>query len=302
MLGSAAFWIDATAQRTRKQPSFAISKDNKKGDHRGRPSSIHYREITCKQLLLAVEWELTFNDTFEVQDGAGGVVVVQQRKGLPIGGHLSAAFVELVALRREYECSWPPILLHCPTTRYRDNFFVVVQHERTESERHATAQALSLLLSMPVMFERGGQVARCLELRINWMHADKVAATLAYRTDADRQGESQDVRTWPDWCDPRAPMVLQGLLRFGGKAGHLFSCEHRWLSGVASTSGSIFAGAQISHKGLAAAIRTAAHSPRRTLCFVAPRIAHSVALQLTIHSSMKEKTRKSFSGLKSCHD
>ena len=156
MLGSAAFWIDATAQRTRKQPSFAISKDNKKGDHRGRPSSIHYWGITCKQLLLAVEWELTFNDMFEVQDGAGGVVVVQQRKGLPIGGHLSAAFVELVALRREYECSWPPILLHCPTTRYRDNFFVVVQHERTESERHATAQALSLLLSMPVMFERGG--------------------------------------------------------------------------------------------------------------------------------------------------
>ena len=48
-------------------------------------------------MLLA--WELNNNDTFEVQDNNGKRIVVQQRKRLPIGGHLSAAYVELVALR-----------------------------------------------------------------------------------------------------------------------------------------------------------------------------------------------------------
>ena len=35
---------------------------------------------------------------------------------------------------------------------------------------------------------------------------------LAYRTDADRQGESGDVRTWPERLDPRTPALLRGLL------------------------------------------------------------------------------------------
>ena len=39
-----------------------------------------------------------------------------------------------------------------------------------------------------------------------------VKAVLAYRTDADRQGESGDVRTWPEWQDPRTPALLLGLL------------------------------------------------------------------------------------------
>ena len=121
VLNSARFWIATTSENSRRQPCFAISKDGKKGDHRGRPSSVHYWEITCEQLLLAFEWELTRNDTFEAQSGDGSAVVVQQRKGLPIGGHLSAGFVELVALRREYECSWPQGLLCGATTRYRDN-------------------------------------------------------------------------------------------------------------------------------------------------------------------------------------
>ena len=30
--------------------------------------------------------------------------------------------------------------------------------------------------------------------------------------DSNRQGESGDVRTWPEWSDPRAPALLRGLL------------------------------------------------------------------------------------------
>ena len=147
-----------------------------------------------------------------MQKGDGSVVVVQQRKGLPIGGHLSAAYVELVALRREYECTWPPMLVNTPTARYRDNVFVILPGEPSEAEREATARALSDLLLMPVGFERGGRVARCLELRLDWSHPATVRAVLAYRTNDDRQSESHDVRTWPDWRDPRTPLVLPGLL------------------------------------------------------------------------------------------
>ena len=229
VLDSARFWLAVTTEISRKQPCFAISKDGNKGDHRGRPSSVHYWEITCQQLLNAFEWELDCNNTFEVQTGDGAVAVVQQRKGLPIGGHLSAAFVELVALRREYVHSWPAMLLRCPTARYRDNFFVVLQEEPTEAQRQATAHALSMLLAMPVVFERGGREARCLELRISWLNGTKVKATLAYRTDPDRQGESQDVRTWPDWGDPRAPLVLHGLL--AGLASKLVTYSHEAIGG-----------------------------------------------------------------------
>ena len=35
---------------------------------------------------------------------------------------------------------------------------------------------------------------------------------LAFRTDADRQGESGDVESWPHRDDPRLPSVLPGLL------------------------------------------------------------------------------------------
>ena len=104
-------------------------------------------------------------------------------------------------------------MLNVPTARYRDNFFIVLPDEPSEAERQATARALSELLLMPVGFERGGRVARCLELRIDWTNdACKVKSVLAYRTDTDRQGESADVRTWPEWRDPRATVVLHGLL------------------------------------------------------------------------------------------
>ena len=211
VMDAVGFWLLTTASCSRRQPCFAISKDGKKGDHRGRPSSIHYWAITDAQLRAACAWDLLHNDLFEAQAGAD-FVVLQQRRGLPIGGHLSAAYVELVALKCELQCDWPLPLTGCPTARYRDNFFVVVREERTAAERERTAEHLTRMLTMPVKFERAGRVARCLELRLDWTSERSVKAALAYRTDADRQGESGDVRTWPEWSDPRAPALLRGLL------------------------------------------------------------------------------------------
>ena len=54
----------------------------------------------------------------------------QQQRGLPIGGHLLAAFVELLVLRREFESVWPLSLSGLLTARYRDNFFVVLLSEK----------------------------------------------------------------------------------------------------------------------------------------------------------------------------
>ena len=93
------------------------------------------------------------------------------------------------------------------TARYRDNFFVVLLSERSEGERTRTATELSELLTMPVGFERAGRGARCLELRLDWTSATAVKVTLAFRTDLDRQGESGDLRTWPEWQHPRAPAL-----------------------------------------------------------------------------------------------
>ena len=212
VLAAVQFWLGTTQSRSRRQPGFGIAKDGKAGDHRGHPSSIHYLYISAEQLLEACRWDLDQNATFEVQAGDGRTVVVGQRKGLPIGGHLSAAYVELVALQRELQCPWPELLVDLPTARYRDNFFIAVPRERDHSVRLAVAEELSHLLLMPVVFERAGRVCRCLELRINWSEATAVKATLAYRTDEDRQGESGDILTWPDWRDPRAPGLLHGLL------------------------------------------------------------------------------------------
>ena len=83
---------------------------------------------------------------------------------------------------------------------------------------------------MPVGFERGGRVARCLELRIMWTDSTIIKAVLAYRTDTDRQGESNDVRTWPGWQDPRTRTVLPGLL--AGLASKLTSYSHSSLGGL----------------------------------------------------------------------
>ena len=50
------------------------------------------------------------------------------------------------------------------------------------------------------------------EVHLEWSAECPVKAILAYRTDADPQGESGDVRTWPGRLDPRTSALLRGLL------------------------------------------------------------------------------------------
>ncbi len=97
----------------------------------------------------------------------------------------------------------------------------------------ALAQALSELLLMPVVFERGGRCARCLELRLQWRDTCPVKATLAFRTDSDRQGESGDLRTWPEWSDPRCPGLLHGLL--AGLASKVVKYSAKEVAGFAAS-------------------------------------------------------------------
>ena len=73
-------------------------------------------------MLAAVEWELSSNSFFEVVGENGQRIVLQQDRGLPIGGHLSAALVELVALFREYTVQWSTVLNNKLSMRYHDNF------------------------------------------------------------------------------------------------------------------------------------------------------------------------------------
>ena len=190
VLDAITFWLEATQRRSRRQPCFAISKDGKGGDHRGQPCSAHYWAITAKQLLLACGWDLENNAMFEAQVELQQTAIFKQHKGLPIGGHLSAAYVELVALRRELQCPWPVVLRGLLTARYRDNFFVILPNSPDDAHRALVVKELSALLMMPVGFERGGRIARCLELRIDWTSEVAVKAVLAYRTDEDRQGKA----------------------------------------------------------------------------------------------------------------
>ena len=119
--------------------------------------------------------------------------------------------LRLVALKRELLQQWPHCLTNALSARYRDNFFVVVSSEWTTEQMEALGRGLTALLLMPVGLERCGRELRCLETRLRWRD-DVVSAVLAYRTDADRQGESQDVTSWPEWKDPRTGSVLNGFL------------------------------------------------------------------------------------------
>ena len=122
---------------------------------------------------------------------------------------------------------------------------MVLPAERTEAEHRAAAVEFSALLLMPVVFERAGRVARCLELWLSWAEDDRVKAQMAYRTDADRQGESGDVRTWPEWEDPRTPALLRGLL--AGLASKLVRYS---AAGVGGFPASIRAAVQfLRHRG-----------------------------------------------------
>ena len=139
--------------------------------------------------------------------------MLEQVRGLPIGGHFSAALVELVALHRELTVPWPVRLMGSPTARYRDNFFVAFQNVPTPAVREELAVELSDLLRMPVKFENAGNAIRVLELRITVERGGPPRVLLAFRTDADRQGESGDVTSWPPLGDPRVQLVLPGLLQ-----------------------------------------------------------------------------------------
>ena len=138
------------------------------------------------------------------------MAVLRQHKGLPIGGHLSASLVELVALHRE--CTQPRPLALSPvlSARYRDNFFVVTAGS-AECCMEDAAGVLSNLLCMPVKFVGRASAARFLETHIAF-DGGNVRCVLAFRTDPDRQGESNDVTSWPTPFDPRARLLIPGLV------------------------------------------------------------------------------------------
>ena len=205
------FWLSFHFRNRRSTKYFAVSKDNKAEDYVGRPCSLHYWEVSAAMLIAVVEWELAHNSLFEVVGVDGVPVVLQQDKGLPIGGHLSAALVELVALYREYTQPWPSTLEAAISMRYRDNFFVGMRSNRI-IEMDAAASELSALLAMPIKPVAAGNAMRCLELRLAFSDDNNTRCTLAFRTDADRQGESWDVSSWPLPDEPRTRLLLPALL------------------------------------------------------------------------------------------
>jgi hypothetical protein len=204
-----AFWMDRL--RRRGPLHFSISKDQSDADHLGSSSSPHFWCFSSLELLAVVEWELLHNDLFECVSGvADHPFVLQQIAGLPMGGHLSAALVELVALRRELEQSWPVELSGLPTARYRDNFFVACLPLMLPEILGRGAAMLSELLGMPVKLEGSSQQRRMLEVVLSTGPPAK--CVLAFRDAADRQGESWDVTSWPCRADPRLPQLLHSLL------------------------------------------------------------------------------------------
>ena len=226
------FWMEYRFGRRRQTRYFSISKDSKAEDHVGRPCSTHFWELSAEFVIAAVEWELDCNSVFEVLNEKGQMAVLRQHKGLPIGGHLSASLVELVALYRELTQPWPATLSSALSARYRDNFFVALANN-TDCPSESTADALSELLCMPVKFVGRASEARFLETRISF-DGGKPRCVLAFRVDQDRQGESKDVTSWPTPFDPRARMLIPGLVM--GLASKIrFYC----VSGVAGYTATI---------------------------------------------------------------
>ena len=231
VLPALQFWLSYPFKRRRVVQFFAISKDSKSDDYIGRPCSLHYWEVSAAVVLAVVQWELQNNSLFEVT-GSIGETIVLQNKGLPIGGHLSAALVELVALHREFMQPWPALLEATMPMRYRDNFFVALQLPPAFPV-DAVADSLSALLSMPVKTVSCDWCMRCLELRLTFTSARPVRCILAFRTDADRQGESGDVQSWPQPDDPRTKMLIGSLLS-GLAAKVRFYC-HPDVAGFTAT-------------------------------------------------------------------
>ena len=125
---SLLFCTEFQFKRGRPARFFAISKDSKNEDYLGRPCSTHFWELSSDTVIACVEWELEHNSFFEVRGEDGGSVVLKQEKGLPIGGHLSAALVELVALHRELLQSCVPLeYIECPLPRQLFSCYFVGQ-------------------------------------------------------------------------------------------------------------------------------------------------------------------------------
>ena len=120
--------------------------------------------------------------------------------------------MELVALHREYTRPWPQRLSGVTTSRYRDNFFAMLPLPAVEADLLALAEDLTLLLGMPVKLEGFGSSRRMLEVRLFLDAGGCARSVLAFRDDADRQGESGDVRSWPPMGDPRIKPLLGSLL------------------------------------------------------------------------------------------
>ena len=64
---------------------------------------------------------------------------------------------------------------------------------------------------MLVKFEGAGSVKRFLQMRIIVFPNHPIKAVLAFPTDQYRQGESNDVESWPSWADLRTSTLLKGL-------------------------------------------------------------------------------------------
>ena len=154
----------------------------------------------------------------------------KQHKGLPIGGHLSAALCELVALRRELLC-WPAALASTPTARYRDNFFVTFTASPTSPACVNIAELLSTMLGMPVKWVSAGSVFRCLELRITVEAGQQPRVAVVFRTDADRQGVGGCyLLASPDRsASPPCPQLSAS--RLGGKAAPVSHRRHQGVYG-----------------------------------------------------------------------
>ena len=118
------------------------------------------------------------------------------------------------------------------TMKYRDNFFVALIIPEAFPVDNV-AESLSALLSMPIKTVSCSSCARCLELRLAFGQSSQMRCMLAFRTDADRQGESGDVQSWPQPDDPRTKMLLRSLL-YGMAAKVRYYC-HRNVAGFTAT-------------------------------------------------------------------
>ena len=206
------YWMELLQSQRRRAVTFAISKDCNRNDKLGPSYSLHFWELSADVVEAIVQWDMDCNGSFAVQGRGGDTVMLNQSRGLPIGGCLSAGLVELVALFMEHVKPWPLLLLQMDTASYRDNFFMVPTAAILNDAQLMLATELSAFYEMPVKLEGAGFVRLCLEMRLHCQAGSGIKATLAYRNDADRQGESHDVSSWPPWCDPRARSVLHSLL------------------------------------------------------------------------------------------